>query len=62
MGGPPMAVRLAPSGTPAIGPGMYVYVVSGNLGGSVPPIITFHILLETGDKLATEAADLLRTE
>lgn len=33
LGGPPMAVRLAPAGTPATGPGMYVYVVPG--GGSL---------------------------
>jgi hypothetical protein len=62
-GGPPMAVRLAPAGTPALGPALPVYVVSGNLGGSVgPPAITFHLLAESGDILATEAADLLQTE
>lgn len=64
MGGPPMAVRLAPAGTPATGPGMYVYVIAGggSLGGGAAPVATFHILLETGDNLATEAGDLLRTE
>jgi hypothetical protein len=62
MGGPPMAVRLAPAGTPAIGPALPVYVVSGSLGGSVAPVITFHILLETGDNLALETGDLLQTE
>lgn len=62
MGGPAIPVRLAPAGTPAIGPALPVYVVSGSLGGSVAPVVTFRILLETGDNLATEAADLLRTE
>jgi hypothetical protein len=35
-GGPPLAVRLAPAGTPAIGPALPVYVIpgGGSLGGS----------------------------
>lgn len=37
-GGPPLAVRLAPPGTPAIGPALPVYVVpgGGSLGGAPP--------------------------
>jgi len=38
MGGPPMAVRLAPAGTPAIGPALPVYVVSGALSSG--PVVT----------------------
>jgi len=33
-GGPPLAVRLAPAGTPAIGPAIPVYVISGSLSAS----------------------------
>lgn len=42
MGGPALAVRLAPAGTPALGPALPVYVVSGSLGGAVvlPPVNT----------------------
>lgn len=36
-GGPPMAVRLAPAGTPATGPAIPVYVVSGSLDSFVDP-------------------------
>lgn len=36
MGGPAIPVRLAPTGTPAIGPALPVYVVSGSLGGVAP--------------------------
>lgn len=36
MGGPPLAVRLAPAGTPALGPALPVYVVSGSLGNTTP--------------------------
>lgn len=35
-GGPPLAVRLAPAGTPAIGPALPVYVVSGSLSSGPP--------------------------
>lgn len=35
IGGPAIPVRLAPAGTPAIGPAIPVYVVSGSLGSSV---------------------------
>lgn len=37
MGGPALAVRLAPAGTPAIGPALPVYVVSGSLDNTTPP-------------------------
>lgn len=43
MGGPPLAVRLAPAGTPALGPALPVYVVpgGGSLGVTVlPPVNT----------------------
>jgi len=36
-GGPPLAVRLAPAGSPAVGPALPVYVVSGSLS-SAPAI------------------------
>lgn len=41
MGGPPLAVRLAPAGTPAIGPALPVYVVpgGGSLSGVDPTLI-----------------------
>lgn len=39
-GGPPLAVRLAPAGTPTTGPVMPVYVVSGSLGSNAAPVST----------------------
>lgn len=41
-GGPPMAVRLAPAGTPAIGPALPVYVVAGSLSAAaVDPTLAY---------------------
>lgn len=39
-GGAPLAVRLAPAGTPTTGPVMPVYVVSGDLGSNAAPVST----------------------
>jgi hypothetical protein len=52
-GGPPLAVRLAPAGTPAIGPALAVYVVSGSLGGAVtPPVGSGIALVKEGTLIA----------